>query len=108
LTRTLCITIIIEGAVVIGYSLWRKQPIRPLLFTSLCINLITQSLLWIVLNLFFHHYLLALFTGEVLIWAIESLLLYAVAINRLHLRQAVLLSLSMNVASFAFGWFLPG
>jgi hypothetical protein len=107
LTRTLFITIIIESAVVIGYSLWRKKPVRPILYTSLCINLLTQSLLWIALTLFFRHYLIALLTGEILVWIIESLWLYAVPANRLRFREAIFLSLGMNLASFALGWFLP-
>jgi hypothetical protein len=90
-----------------GYSLRRRKPIQPILYTSLCINLITQSLLWVALNLFFQHYLIALLTGEIMIWVAESLLLYAVPANRLHFMEAVLLSFSMNVASFAPGWFLP-
>jgi hypothetical protein len=97
----------IESAVVVGYSLWRKKPVQPILYTSLCINFITQSLLWIVLYLFFRRYLIALLVGEILIWAIESLLLYIVPANQLRFTQAVFLSLSMNLASFMLGWFLP-
>jgi hypothetical protein len=107
LIPTLLITIIIESAVVVGYSLWRKKPVRPILSTSLCINIITQSLLWIFLNLFFRRYLVALLVGEALIWAIESLLLFVVRANRLRFMEAIFLSLSMNLLSFALGWFLP-
>ncbi|HEX6036284.1 MAG TPA: hypothetical protein VFY83_17730, partial [Anaerolineales bacterium] len=73
---TLFITILVEGLVVIGYSLWRKKPIKPILFTSIWGNLITQSLLWVVLNLFFQNYLVTLLTSEILIWVIESGFLY--------------------------------
>ncbi len=103
----LLITIIAEGAVVIGYCGWRKKPLRPVLLTSLCANLITQSLLWIVLNLFFGHYLMALLVAEILIWAIESVLLYSLPANRLRFSEASLLSLMMNLVSFGLGWFLP-
>ena len=104
---TFIITVIIETAVIVGYSLWRKKPIQPLLYTSLCINLITQSLLWIVLNLFFQHYLIALVVSEFLIWVFEGLVLYVVPANQLRFTEAVILSLSMNLVSFALGWFLP-
>jgi hypothetical protein len=107
LTQTLYITIIIEGAVVIGYSLWRKRRVTPLLFTSICANLITQPLLCFTLNLFFRQYLIALLVGEMLIWLLESLLLYSVPANRLRLPDALLLSLMMNLVSFVPGWFLP-
>ena len=104
---TLLVTVLVESAVVIGYSLWRKKPIQPILYTGLCINLITQSLLWIVLNLFFQNYLIVLLVGEILIWIIESILLFLVPANRLQFMEAVFLSLSMNLASFMLGWFLP-
>lgn len=91
----------------LGYSLWRKKRIRPILYTSLSINLVTQALLWMALTLFFRHYLIVLLTGEILVWLIEGLLLYAVPANQLRFMEAVFLSLSMNVASFVLGWFLP-
>lgn len=104
---TLFITILVEGIIVSGYSIWRKKPLRPILFTSVVANLITQSLLWIVLNLFFQHYLITLVAAELLIWLIEGGLLYTIPANHLDLREAILLSLFMNLASFVLGWFLP-
>ena len=104
---TLLITIIIESAVAIGYSLWEKKPVRPILFTSMCGNLLTQSLLWIGLNLFFQNYLVTLLTAEILIWIIESILLSSIRLNHLNLKEATLLSLGMNALSFGLGWFLP-
>ncbi len=104
---TLFITIIIESVVVIGYSLWGKKPVKPILFTSICGNLITQSLLWVVLNLFFQNYLLTLLIAEILIWIIESVLLYSIPANQLRFKEAILLSLGMNALSFSIGWFLP-
>jgi hypothetical protein len=107
LIPTLLITIIVEGAVAIGYALWRKKPVPPILITSVCINLITQSFLWIGLYLFFRHYLLTLFIAEFLIWMFESVLLHSVPAGQLRLTDAMLLSLGMNLASLALGWFLP-
>jgi len=107
LILTLAITLLVEGIIVTGYSLWRQKPLGPILFTSILANLITQSLLWIVLNLFFQHYLIGLIAAEVFIWIIESLLFYCIPANRLRLPEAIFLSLSMNLASFALGWFLP-
>jgi hypothetical protein len=103
---TLVITILIEGAIVIGYSNWRKKPLRPILLTSIVANIITQSLLWIVLNLFFQHYLITLLTAEILIWMIEGSLFYYIPANQLRFTEAFLLSLSMNFLSFALGWWL--
>jgi len=104
---TLVITILIEGMIAIGYSIKCKKPIGPILITSILANLITQSFLWVVLNLFFQHYLITLLIAEILIWMIESLLLYRFPANRLRLPEAALLSLFMNLTSFVLGWFLP-
>jgi len=104
---TLVITILVEGCIVAGYCIGRGKSLAPILFTSIWANLITQSFLWIVLSLFFQHYIIALFIAEIIIWMIESFLLYWFSANQLHLQEAVLISLLMNLASFAFGWFLP-
>ena len=97
----------VEGSIASGYAVWRKKPLGPILLTSITANLITQSLLWIGLNLFFREYLFTLLAGEILIWLIESFLLNYFPANRLGLWEAVLLALLMNLGSFAIGWFLP-
>jgi len=107
LIPTLLITILVEGIVGAGYCLGQRKPFGPILLSSVFINLVTQSLLWLVLNLFFFHYLAALLAAEILIWIVESFLLYSIPGNQLHFRGAILLSLFMNLASFALGWFLP-
>jgi len=107
LIRTLVITIIIEGIVVAGYCIWRRKPLGPILFTSMIANFITQSLLWIGLALFFPYYLIFLAAAEVLIWIMETVLLYLIPANKLRFADALLLSLSMNAISFGVGWFLP-
>lgn len=104
---TVLITIVVEAAVVLGYSVWHKKPVTPILITSVIANLITQSSLWVVLTLLFRHYLIALLVAEIIIWLIESYLLYRLPINLLRFQEAIFLSLSMNLASFALGWFLP-
>ena len=104
---TLLITILLESVIVISYCLWRGKSLQPVLFTSLCGNLITQSLLWAALSLFFQHYLITLFITEFFIWVIESALLYLIPANKLRFPDAVFLSLAMNLLSFTFGWFLP-
>ena len=105
--RTLPITIIVEGAVALAYSIWRKKPIVPIFIISVIANLLTQSLLWIVLNIFFQHYLVTLFVAEILIWMIESVLLYGFRFNQLSAKESLFLSLMMNLSSFALGWLLP-
>jgi hypothetical protein len=79
----------------------------PILVTSVSGNLLTQSLLWMVLTFSFRYYLLTLALAEMAIWGIETFLFFAVPANRLTLQEAALLSLGLNAASLALGWFLP-
>ncbi|MBC7876370.1 MAG: hypothetical protein H7Y59_04290 [Anaerolineales bacterium] len=104
---SLPITILIEGLVCLGYSIGNKKPILSIFITSLLANLITQSLLWIALNIFFQYYLLTLFIAEILIWLIESLIFYRFRFNQLSMKESILLSLIINLSSFGIGWFLP-
>ena len=104
---TLFITALVEGIIVSGYSIWGGKPLGPILLTSFIANLITQSLLWIGLTLFFQHYLSTLLIAEFFIWMMESALLYYTPANRLRFVDALFLSLTMNLVSFVLGWFLP-
>jgi len=106
-TQSLLFTILIEGTVVLGYSILAKRPAGPLLWASFVVNIFTQSLLWISLQLFFRHYLVTLFVAEILIWLIESFLLQRLSNGKLNLRDACTLSFCMNASSFGIGWFLP-
>ena len=104
---TFSITIIVESIVAGSYAVLYKKPILHLLFSCLLANLLTQPLLWLVLQVFIQHYLMALFIAEFWIWVIEAVILYLYPYNRLRFIEALALSLAMNLASFAAGWFLP-
>ena len=104
---TILITITFESIVVLVYSTLYGKPLRPILTSSVIANLLTQFFLWIMLNLFFQHYLVTLCFAEILIWMIESYLLYRFPANQLRFPQAAFLSLIMNLASFAIGLLLP-
>ena len=104
---TFAITILIEGVVVAAYALWCQKPFKHLILSSLFANLFTQAFLWAVLILFPHQYLPALFISEICIWGMEAAILYLYRSNRLNLREAIFLSLVMNLASFGIGWALP-
>ena len=107
MTDALLVTTLVEGAIAIIYSLWRRKPAAPIFITSLFANILTQFLLWVALNVFFQHYLATLFIAEFLIWLLEGILLFGFRFNKLSLRSALLLSLVMNLSSFALGWWLP-
>ena len=104
---TLLITLLIEGVVVLVYSAIRKRPAGDLLRVSVIINVFTQIILWIALEIFFRYYLTTLIAAEILIWLVESFLIHRLSKERLSLSNAVFLSLCMNLASFGIGWFLP-
>jgi len=107
LIGTLSITVTVESIIVIGYCVWRRKTIRPILLAGICLNFVTQFVLWVVLNIFFQQYIIALLVAEILIWVIEGLALYWIKANQLQWSEALSLSLVMNLASFATGWFLP-
>ena len=89
------------------YSVIRQKPAGHLLQASLVVNVLTQVILWIALKIFFRYYLTALIVAEILIWLVESILIYRLSKGQLSPSHAVILSLSMNLASFGIGWFLP-
>jgi hypothetical protein len=107
LIATLWITIVVEGVVVLLYSAVQKKPAGRLLIASIIANMLTQSLLWAILQVFFNHYLIALFMMEVLIWLVESLLLFHLSKGQMYLKSAMIVSLLMNLASFGIGWLMP-
>ena len=107
LISTLFITITLESIIVLGYCILRGKPVRPILLTSIGVNITTQSLLWLVLNLFFQQYLIVLLVAEIFIWVLEGLALYFIPANQLRRAEALSLSLTMNLASFAIGLLLP-
>lgn len=104
---TLTLTIIVEGVVIFAYCIWRREPLLSILITSVAANIVTQSMLWVVLNIFFRYYLATLLICEVFIWLFESVLIYLPNKNQLTVKTAVVLSLAMNAISFGLGWFLP-
>ncbi|MCL4530035.1 MAG: hypothetical protein M1282_11540 [Chloroflexi bacterium] len=104
---SLLTTIVIEGLVVTVYAFWKRKPVGRILLASILANVLTQSALWIVLNLSFARYLIALFVSEIFIWLIESLFLRFFPGSQLGWKESVLLSLVMNISSFGVGWFLP-
>lgn len=104
---TLSITTLVEGLVALLFCTRTRKSRGSILLTSVLGNVITQSLLWIALGVFFQHYLATLLVAEILIWILEGLLLASIKANCLRLTEALLLSLLMNVTSFGLGWFLP-
>ena len=101
------ITVLIESIVIAGYAYWHRKPLIHLLLSGVFVNLVTQCILWIILNIIPSRYLAVLLVSESYIWWIEGLVLYIYPYNKLKLGEALILSLGMNLASFTVGWFLP-
>lgn len=104
---TLFLTLVLETLVAAGFCYWRRKPFKSIFLTAGIANLLTQSMLWLALNLLYRHYLPALFIGEIVIWLVESAILRLIPSNKLGWLEALGLSLLMNLASFGIGWFLP-
>jgi hypothetical protein len=58
---TLAINLLIESTIVTVYALWRKKPLIHLLLSSVVANMVTQLLLWVLLNVIIGHYLITLY-----------------------------------------------
>lgn len=104
---TLLLTLVCEGLVVLGFARWRGKPWPSLLLTACLADVLTQTLLWLALTTLDADYLRVLVAAEVGIWLLEAVFLRCVPANRLTWREALLLSLAMNLVSLGMGWFLP-
>lgn len=105
--RTLLVTILIEGSVVLLFCAIKKKPVGSTLLASLVVNLFTQTILWVWLGIFHRFYIAALLIAEIFVWVIEGLLMSKISSGRLNYQDAFGLSFYMNLASFGIGLFLP-
>jgi hypothetical protein len=104
---SLLFTYFTEGIIVVIYGLVKKKPLINILLSSLVLNTFTQTILQILLFVFFRHYCVALLISEVIIWGVEGMALTAISANKLNIKEALLLSVFMNTSSFILGLFLP-
>lgn len=103
---TVALTVIIEGFLISLYALVTGRSWPSLLVTSIAMNLLTQTFLLVVLNVFYWLYLPVLAIAELLIWIIEAAILLRVASNGINLIQALGLSFALNFSSFLIGLLL--
>jgi len=102
------ITVLLEVFLAAGYALWRKRPVFPLVVVVVAINVFTQIGLWGVLeNLRSGNALAFTLALEAGIWLVEALLLYFTGRKAVGFKEAALLSLLLNAASFGIGLALP-
>jgi len=105
---TLPVTLLLEGLVAFIYATVKKQPRITLLTLVALASLITQPLLWAVLNLpLGADDWLGYLVAEILIVVIEAGLLYGWRHQTQTFKQSLALSLMLNVVSFIVGLIIP-
>ena len=105
---TLPITLLLEGAVAFVYATVKKYSRVTLLTLVALVNLITQPLLWgVVMTRTEGGHWLGYILLEVLILLIEAALLYLLRRKTQTFKESLMLSLLLNVVSFAVGLLLP-
>jgi hypothetical protein len=104
---TIPLTVLLELALVFGYVRWRSQTAPRDLLTTLTLvlvaNVTTQFGLWGVLNAQATGSFGLLIFLEVVIVAVEALLLYLPQRKQVKFSEAALLSLGLNLVSFLVG-----
>lgn len=101
-------TLAVELALGLIYALWRNHPLFYLLTVILLMNMVTQPILWLTLSgtpvgLSVVRTLIA----EVIVWLVEGWILLKALPGRITNKEAFLLSLALNLASFGAGLILP-
>ena len=105
---TLPITVLIEILLGIGYAVWRKRPVFPVMVVVLAMNVFTQLGLWGALETSRSGDALAftlLLEGG--IWLVEALVLFFAQRKTIRFKEAALFSLALNAVSFVVGLALP-
>ncbi len=106
MARSLPLTLLVEGLLVVLYALWRRKPALTLLLASVIMNLFTQVMLWAAINLYIASPRLTVSVAEIFIFVMEGAFLRLFPGSRLGWVEAMLLSLAINLASFSAGWLL--
>jgi hypothetical protein len=106
----LLVTLFIELTLALVYALFRKRPVALVLTVVCMLNLITHPALSIFIGEFWFAWkynLLLLLAAEAVIWLGEAFILGLALRKHIRFREALLLSLLLNAASFGIGLLLP-
>lgn len=108
LLASLLTTLAVELALGFAYALWRKHPVVYLLTIILLMNMITQPLLWLALTGgFVGSSMVWTLTAEIGVCLVEAWILFKALPGKITNKEALLLSLVLNAASFGVGLILP-
>lgn len=97
------LTILIEAVVALVYASLRKRSRLTLLTLVTLANLLTQPALWFVLGYESGVSYGVIGIVEFFIWLVEAVILYLTQRKTLSFKEALGLSLALNVASFLIG-----
>lgn len=101
------IGLVIENVIALIYTKIRSRPkIETLTFVTLA-NMVTLPALWIAAFYIGGYEFYALLVIEVVIWIVETVILYILQRREIDLKEAALLSLLINGSSFLIGLLLP-
>lgn len=101
------ISLVIENLIALIYTRLRNRPrVETLTFVTL-VNIITLPAVWLASFYIGGYEFTILIVIEVVVWIIEAAGLYVLQRSEIDIREAVLLSLAMNTASFFIGLLLP-
>jgi len=101
-------TLAVELVLGLVYALWRKHPVFYLLTVILLMNMITQPILWLTLSsTFVGVSIVRTLMAEIIVWLVEGWILLKALPGRITNKEAFLLSLVLNLASFGVGLVLP-
>jgi hypothetical protein len=107
-TQGLITTLVVELLLGTVYVLWKKRSASIILTMILLLNLVTQPVLWITLSGFSGlSPIFLIFFAEGVVWLVEAGGLYLSQRNTIRFQEALWVSLTLNVASFVVGIFLP-
>ena len=107
-TQGLITTLVVELLLGTVYVLWKKRSASIILTMILLLNLVTQPVLWITLSGFSGMSpIFLIFFAEGVVWLVEAGGLYLSQRNTIRFQEALWVSLTLNVASFVVGIFLP-
>ena len=105
---TVIITILLEGIIGTIYAIIAKKNIIKLISIITIGNTITQiGLVFIAQGLNNEFSMIILVIMELIIWIVESIIIYLTHRQTFKIQNALLLSLLINLVSFASGILLP-
>jgi hypothetical protein len=106
----LLVTLAVEMALAVGYVLWRKRSLALLLTVVWMMNLITRPLFSLVFGdviTIAGYDIVWTLAAELIIVLVEAGILALALRKEARFREALLLSLALNAASFGIGMVLP-